>query len=93
MPDCWCTDNEFLNLGFGEYEEHAVLLCNYFNYIDRKKDKNCVSYLVIGDAQPEGSTIYIATMTSDFKEVELWNAKAGNCFYFDKTIIKLPFYV
>ena len=27
-------------------------------------------------------------MTSDFKEVELWNAKTGDCFYFDKTIIK-----
>ena len=37
MPDCWTTDNEFLTLGFGDYEEHAVLLCNYFNYIDQKQ--------------------------------------------------------
>ena len=87
MPDCWCTDTEFLNLGFGDYEEHAVLLCNYFNYVDLKQKNNCVSYLLIGDAQPEGSTIYVVRMTDDYKEVELWNAKTGDCFYFDKTII------
>lgn len=36
MPDMWCTSQEFLDLGSGDYEEHAVLLCNYFKYIDLK---------------------------------------------------------
>ena len=86
MPDCWCTDNEFITLGFGDYEEHAVLLCNYFNYIDQKKKSNCISYLVLGDAHPEGSTIYVMRLSEETKEVEFWNAKTGDCFYFDKTI-------
>jgi coiled-coil and C2 domain-containing protein 2A len=34
MPDLWCTSQEFLDLGAGDVEEHAVLLCNYFNFID-----------------------------------------------------------
>merc|ERR1712176_54341 len=33
--DLWCTDQEFLNIQCGDWEEHAILLCNYFNYIDR----------------------------------------------------------
>jgi coiled-coil and C2 domain-containing protein 2A len=35
MPDLYCTSQEFLDLGAGGYEEHAILLCNYFNYIDK----------------------------------------------------------
>jgi len=91
MPDCWCTDNQFLDLGFGDYEEHAVLLCNYFNYIDKKQNTGCVSYLCLGDAHPEGSTVYVIRLTPDFKEVEFWNAKTGDCYYFEKTLITTKF--
>ena len=91
MPDCWCTDNQFLDLGFGDYEEHAVLLCNYFNYIDKKQNTGCVSYLCLGNAHPEGSTVYVIRLTPDFKEVEFWNAKTGDCYYFEKTLINTKF--
>ena len=91
MPDCWTTDNQFLALGFGDYEEHAVLLCNYFNYIDQKQNTGCVSYLCLGDAHPEGSTIYVIRLSADFKEVEFWNAKSGDCYYFEKTLIDTKF--
>ena len=91
MPDCWSTDNQFLDLGFGDYEEHAVLLCNYFNYIDQKQKTGCVSYLCLGDAHPEGSTVYVIRLTPDFKQVEFWNAKTGDCFYFEKTLISTKF--
>ena len=91
MPDCWTTDNEFLDLGFGDYEEHAVLLCNYFNYIDQKQKTGCVSYLCLGDAHPEGSTVYVIRLSEDFKEVEFWNAKTGDCYYFEKTLVDTKF--
>ena len=91
MPDCWTTDNQFLDLGFGDYEEHAILLCNYFNYIDQKQKTGCVSYLCLGDAHPEGSTVYVIRLTPDFKEVEFWNAKSGECFYFEKTLVETKF--
>jgi len=35
LPDLWCTSQEFLDLGAGDVEEHAILLCNYFNFIDK----------------------------------------------------------
>lgn len=38
MPDLFCTSQEFLDLGAGDYEEHAILLCNYFNYIDKMQN-------------------------------------------------------
>ena len=34
MPDLYSTSQEFFDLGGGDYEEHAVLLANYFTYID-----------------------------------------------------------
>ena len=30
IPDCQCTDNEFISLSFGDYESYAVVLCNFF---------------------------------------------------------------
>lgn len=36
MPDLTCLSQEFLDLGMGDSEEHAILLCNMFNYIDRQ---------------------------------------------------------
>lgn len=36
MPDLTCTCQEFLDLGAGDDEEHAILLCNYFNFIDKE---------------------------------------------------------
>jgi coiled-coil and C2 domain-containing protein 2A len=34
LPDMWTTCQEFLDLRAGGHEEHAILLCNYFNWID-----------------------------------------------------------
>ncbi len=39
MPDMTCTSQQFLDLGMGDYEEHAILLCNYFNFIDRAQGR------------------------------------------------------
>ena len=36
LPDMTCTAQQFLDLGAGDSEEHAMLLCNYFNWIDRE---------------------------------------------------------
>lgn len=84
MPDCWCTDEQFLALGFGDYEEHAILLCNYFNYIDKAQNRNVTSYLILGKGHPEGYTTYVMRISNQSPDVEFWNAKTGECFYFDK---------
>jgi hypothetical protein len=84
VPDCWCYDDQFFSLGFGDYEEHAILLCNYFNYIDKAQNRDCTSYLLLGKAQPEGYTTYVLRMSNTTPDIEIWNAKCGECYYFDK---------
>ena len=86
MPDCWCTDEQFLTLNFGDYEEHAILLCNYFNYIDKvqKRENPCVSYLALCNAYPEGLSTYVMRQSVNTPDVEFWNAKTGDCYYYDK---------
>lgn len=37
LPDMWCTCQQFLDLRAGDHEEHAILLCNYFNWLDFEK--------------------------------------------------------
>lgn len=39
MPDLYCDSQEFIDLGAGDYEEHAILLCNFFNFIDRAQGR------------------------------------------------------
>ena len=34
LPDLFTTCQQFFDLGGGDYEEHAILLANYFNYVD-----------------------------------------------------------
>jgi coiled-coil and C2 domain-containing protein 2A len=53
-------------LGGGDYEEHAIMLCNYFNYIDSVVEvTGCKSYLVYGMGMPEGFTVYVMRKNED----------------------------
>lgn len=41
-------------------EDHGILLCNYFNYVDRRQGRNGIqSYLLIGKAFPYGKSIFV----------------------------------
>lgn len=51
--DVWSTSQQFLELCAGDWEEHAVLLCNYMLWFCKKK-KSYEVYLVLGSAIPEG---------------------------------------
>jgi coiled-coil and C2 domain-containing protein 2A len=96
LPDMWSTCQEFLDLGYGDYEEHAMLLCNYFNYIDNKKGRNDVeSYLVIGKGIPEGVTCYVMRRDKRTHSVEFWNPVKGEAYYFgcetvDRSCLCIP---
>jgi coiled-coil and C2 domain-containing protein 2A len=76
LPDIWSTSQEFFDLSFGDYEEHAVLLCNYFKWIDREKPQ-LKSYVVIGTGVPEGKSIYVLRRDTVKGDLELWNASTG----------------
>jgi coiled-coil and C2 domain-containing protein 2A len=88
MPDIWCTSQEFLDLGGGDYEEHAILLCNYFNYIDHtiKKTPNISSFIAIGKGVPEGKTTYVIRREKRDGHilVEIWNPVTAKLYYIEQ---------
>ena len=89
MPDLTCTCQEFLDLGQGDSEEHAILLCNFFNWIDQKIDskstsKTYTSYICYGESVPEGQAWYVMRRDTINNWVELWNPSTAQCFNFDR---------
>jgi coiled-coil and C2 domain-containing protein 2A len=85
MPDLFCTSQEFLDLGAGDYEEHAILLCNYFNYIDSNQGRPTYkSYLVLGTGFPEGRTAYVMRRNTENNHVELWNPMKGEAYFYGR---------
>uniref|UniRef100_A0A6V3JWR5 C2 domain-containing protein n=2 Tax=Lotharella globosa TaxID=91324 RepID=A0A6V3JWR5_9EUKA len=40
VVDYWCTVKEFLTLGGGDEEEHAVMLCNFFKYTETRSNRH-----------------------------------------------------
>ena len=57
----WCTSNEFIDIMAGDWEEHATLLCTFFNYIFDVHKSKMKAYLVFGRGIPEGNTVYTMT--------------------------------
>jgi len=89
VEDLWCTDQEFLDIQCGDWEEHCILLCNFFNYIDRYR-RECVggystsdiqSYCVICDLMPEGEAVVVLRMDRQSGNCEFWHALKGRCYF------------
>lgn len=58
LPDIYCSAQEFVDLRSGDFEEHAILLCCFFMYIDQQvyKREDIKNYVVMGRGLPEGKT-------------------------------------
>ena len=83
VPDLWCTALEFIALRGGDYEEHATLLCNYFNFVDSYKGKAHIkSYIIFGKANPEGKTVYVLRRDTRTNEFEIWDPCNGDPYFF-----------
>lgn len=68
----------------GDFEEHALLLCSFFKYIDEKinKREDIKNYVVMGKGLPEGKTQYVMRRFTKSNFVELWNPQSGEVFVF-----------
>jgi hypothetical protein len=83
LTDIWCTSQEFIDFNGGDYEEHAILLCNYFNYIDGIINNGKVkSYIIMGNAVPEGYTTYVLRRNLENNHVEIWDSVRGQAYFF-----------
>lgn len=60
IPSIWCTSKEFvIDVGAGDWEEHATLLCNFFLHLKKK------AFLVFGS----GKRPLIIVRNSHFSQV------------------------
>lgn len=75
----------------GDYEEHAILLCNYFRFLDKMyrdqsgQTQNYDSMIVLGRGVPEGKTYYVLRRDTTDKQNdknELWNPVTGDVYTF-----------
>ena len=93
MPDIFMTCQEFLDMRAGDFEEHAILLCDYFMYIDQvlKNNTKVESMVVLGRGVPEGKTYYVLRRDSEKNVNEVWNPVTGDVyvFYQKKLISKI----
>lgn len=95
FPDVYCTSQEFLDLSGGSWEEHAILLCNYFNFIDRELQTDAQSYLIYGQTVPGGNVTYVLRKIGGncsikdkqnykkHKYDEIWDPLEGICYKFE----------
>ena len=72
VVDIWCSTAEFLEIHAGDWEEHAVLLCNYLLHLGLD------AYVVLGQGVPEGSTVYVLSRPkTEISTWQLWNASTS----------------
>ena len=63
-------------------EDHGILLCNYFNFIDKREGRDHLeSYLAIGKAFPYGKSIFVLRRDKETNDCELWNPYDGHCCF------------
>jgi coiled-coil and C2 domain-containing protein 2A len=73
--EMWQTSQEFLETQAGDWEEHAILLCNYFLKLKPER----AAYVVIGIAIPEGASAYVLAVEADGSKI-IYNPCDGNSY-------------
>lgn len=83
LGDIWYNCSQFLQMLVGDQEEHAILLCNFFLYLDKRAG------IVIGSGIPEGPTAYVIVWEFVGHEPSLWNPVTGERFHIRDSHIPL----
>lgn len=61
-------------------EDHGILLCNYFNYLDTKNNRRYESYLILGKAFPYGKVMFVLRRDKETNDCEIWDPYRGDCY-------------
>lgn len=95
--DIWIGSQEFLDTRAGDWEEHSILLCNYFLSLGK------TTFFVLGKGVPEGDTAYVLTVETSAtithnnnhsyqenrKCLLLWNSVTGEKYSVDDPLCPL----
>jgi coiled-coil and C2 domain-containing protein 2A len=85
--DVWCTSQQFLNLGGGDEEEHAILLCNMM------KSQGIDAYVALGFDLLNGTTAFVVTRTAgkialiDPLTGILWSSRDRFCSFYSVGVV------
>lgn len=63
--DIWFTSHEFLQMQQGDWEEHAILLCNFL--LSKGKE----AYVILGTSMPDGDSAFVLTKEQD-RNKQVW---------------------
>lgn len=72
------TCQQFIDIRGGDSQEHAILLCNYFTYIDKLLAHTTYkSYVVLGKAVPEGNAFFVLRMDTSAQNLNKVNCRSA----------------
>jgi coiled-coil and C2 domain-containing protein 2A len=54
ITDIWFNNQQALDVGLFDMKSHAMLLCNFFNYLDCSNQIEAISHIVFGKSILEG---------------------------------------
>ncbi len=79
--DVWATTQECLDVLAGDWEEHAIMLANFFSFLDREaggsRAADMENFIVLGSGMPEGRTVWVLRRHRVTGDGTLWNASTG----------------
>lgn len=81
--DMWCTSEELFKLLAGDWEEHAILLCNYMLWLEQERGGDggrSAVYVALGQAVPQGSCCFVVRIAKPGGRVEIWDPTTARRF-------------
>eukprot|EP00750_Incisomonas_marina_P019918 INCI3652.1.p1 GENE.INCI3652.1~~INCI3652.1.p1 ORF type:complete len:1755 (+),score=364.46 INCI3652.1:316-5580(+) len=79
--DVWTSSSDLLYLRAGDWEEHAVLLCNYFLYLESELGLgSSETYCCLGRAVPDGDVVFVLQRDSKEDPFTVWNPRNGHSY-------------
>lgn len=75
----------------GGYLEHAILLCNYFKFIELNNQNNQTESFVLVGNSIYGNCAYVLRRLVKENKFELWDPLTGDPYFYDMKTFETKF--
>lgn len=79
LEKCYLDCQQMLDMRCGDIDEHSILLCNLFNYVDETRRTGYSSYLVFGYSIPYTKCAFVLRKNKEDK-MQIWDPLLGECY-------------